>query len=347
MKVYLAHTKREPDKRSRDFARVLADFLSARGISVTFDEFSFRPGHSLAEEMFEAIHSANKFILLATPNTLESEYVRAELQQARQRAIELNPKPFIHVISLARTRSLDYLPKDLRAFLCHIANGKSMNRLLYEVFFGLYALPLGKLLAAQLKYSRKSDVVMLERYQVLEVVSDNGDANFITERAIQNLDASAMTHTNQMNFWAYGKTSLSRPRIRAWLDTGEELKDKEITRRNLRGNDTFTVRFKFPKPVAPDEVVRFRTARFYPKAFDLDVGDNYTLGCDDRGYGLLRVDIVFPRGFKAKAPTVIKESNGKARPLGRMNELGSEKFAFSTLKAQPGDKFLFALKARS
>lgn len=44
------------------------------------DELSFRAAHSVADEMLQAIYCADKFLLIATPKTLESEYVRAELQ---------------------------------------------------------------------------------------------------------------------------------------------------------------------------------------------------------------------------------------------------------------------------
>lgn len=311
------------------------------------DELTFHPGRPLDTEMFQAIDASDKFVLIATPKTLESQYVRAELHHARKRAAKLAPKDFIHVVSLAPTSALNFLPRYLRTSLCHVAHGKSLNRLLYEVFFGLHGLPVGSLLAEQLKYSQKPDLVMLERSHLLEVVSPKGDTTFTTERAIQNLGASPLTHTNQMNFWAYGKTKHSRPQIKAWLDTGEELTDREVVHRKLRGQDTYTAKFKFVSPVPPYEVVKFRTVRHYPKAFNLKTGDDYTISCDDRGYGLLRVDIIFPRGFAVLTPRVKVETGGKTRSLGKMQALGAEKFTFSVLKAARGERYFFALKARN
>lgn len=67
MKVFLAHTKHEPNQRSRNFARLLSDFV---------------------------VH-------ITAPKTTASEYVRTELQHASKRAIGLDPKPSMHVVSLA------------------------------------------------------------------------------------------------------------------------------------------------------------------------------------------------------------------------------------------------------
>ncbi len=132
MKVFISYTRRDPNKESAIIGQRLARFLISHGIDVVFDELSFNHGKFIANEMTENIYQCDKFIFLASDNTLKSKYVLYELNHARNRAIQLLPESFIHIVCITDDNSLNYLPDELKAFLCHIAYDKSELLLFYE-----------------------------------------------------------------------------------------------------------------------------------------------------------------------------------------------------------------------
>jgi hypothetical protein len=322
---------------------VLARFLQARSIDVVLDEFTFRSGQNLSEEIIHSIYTSDKFVLIASPRTFNSKYVQAELGYARHRSIELRPKPFIHVVSLSKRQSVAFLPKDLQGCLCHLAAGKTTLTLLYEVFFGIAAKPFGKLLAKQLRLSPNSSWIMVERRQVVDIKQLSGHSIFEAQRALQNISTVPLRHSHKMHVWMFGKTPRTRPNFRAFLDSGKRLKVSKVFHYR-RGMPTYSAYVNFPDPIKPGEVIAFRIVFDYPKAFSLLSGDKYTLACEEFGYGYLSVDILFPRNCLARKPRIKISRPGLLKYLGVMTDIGNNRFTYRTFLASPGATYDFFLK---
>ncbi|MFW9880483.1 MAG: toll/interleukin-1 receptor domain-containing protein [Candidatus Thorarchaeota archaeon] len=342
MQIFISYTRRDPDSHSKKFGKTLAKFLENRGINVIFDEFSFRPGYALAEEMINAIYNSDKFLLIASPAAFDSKYVLSELKYARDRSIQLHPKSFIHVINITDNPSLDFLPADLKCFLCHTGFNKSLNRILYEIFLSIMEIPMGKLLSELLHYTPESNWVMIERYQILDILSIDGDTQFVAKHAVQNISDEPQKYSHQMNVWATGSTRKWKPRFKAELDTGEQLK-VTMKSRSFRGKKTYTATVTFPKNIPPDEICIFKTIYNYPKAYNLIKGDIYTFDCEEKGYGYIRVDIFFPREVNSTIPIVKVRNFQKIVREEKMSPMGSNKFSFKIFGAKPGQTYLFSL----
>ena len=74
--------------RDESVARKLAEDLSREGIKVWIDINEILVGHDLADEVFCAIRGAEFFILLLSPYSVESKWVKEELTCAKIREMQ-------------------------------------------------------------------------------------------------------------------------------------------------------------------------------------------------------------------------------------------------------------------
>lgn len=342
MRVFISYTRRDPDKRSEIFGRNLSRFLAARRIDVLFDELSFRHGKFLAKEIIDGIYSSDKFIFVVSENALNSKYVLTELNFARDRAIELLPNPFIHVVCITDQPSLSFLPQDLKAYLCHSSYGRSEKKLFYEIFFAIHEMRFGDLLKKMLNHNPDSEWLMIERYQKVDIFSKDGDVKVTTTRTAMNITNAFQKRTSKMKMWAYGSTEMRDLNIIATDEQGKPL-PADIIKELYRGEKTTTCTIKFRDEVPPDEVFTYRTEYTWPKGFDLNSGDSYTLDSEDMVYGYLRVDFFFPRFTKPINPSVtIRKKQGPLSPQ-LLSPMGSNKFNFFMLDIEPGTILEFHL----
>lgn len=76
MKVFISHAEKD-----RDFARELASTLSAAGFETWFDNLVV-PGENIHQAFAQALERSQAMIVLLSPDSMESEWVRAEIQYA-------------------------------------------------------------------------------------------------------------------------------------------------------------------------------------------------------------------------------------------------------------------------
>lgn len=72
-----------------ELARKLTDELMRNGIDVWFDEWEILAGQSIVDTVYQGIRESDFLVLIMTKQSVESRWVRAELNQARKREIEL------------------------------------------------------------------------------------------------------------------------------------------------------------------------------------------------------------------------------------------------------------------
>jgi len=77
MKVFISHNS--ADKK---FVRTLKTDLNENGIDTFFDEDSLEFGDSLMERLEEGIKESSHFIIILTPNSIKSNWVKNELKEA-------------------------------------------------------------------------------------------------------------------------------------------------------------------------------------------------------------------------------------------------------------------------
>src|SRR6266508_1162586 len=69
-------------RRDQEFVSRLASDLNAHVAFVWFDRSTIQPGQKWHEEIMEGIHDCKAFILVLSPDAMESRYVREEVHQA-------------------------------------------------------------------------------------------------------------------------------------------------------------------------------------------------------------------------------------------------------------------------
>lgn len=345
MKAFISYTRRDKDSRSLKLGRSLSQFLLSRGIDVTFDELSFKHGRTVATEMAAGIYGSDRFIFLASNAVLESKYVQNELEHARDRAIDIAPKPYFHIIILSEDGSVNCLPRDLKRFICHVFHNKSKLRLLYEVFLSLGTLTIGELKKKQIQQSSRAHWAYLERHQEIEILNDDGDTTFTDYRTVLNITDAPKFFREQMNWWATGSTPLPELIIKAFSADGRETK-VEVIRELFRGNKTLRAQICFPQKIEADEVFSFTSQVIWPKAFNLYSGDDYLLDCEDKTYGFYRVDFSFPRYAKPYHPSVMKTVEKKCSRT-KLKQMSHNKFFYTQVNLGLGTQLIFQLKTKA
>lgn len=71
----------------REVARTMAEKLRQHGLKVWFDEYELKVADSLAEKIRDAISSSDYLIVLLSPNSVKSRWVRKELDSAFAREL--------------------------------------------------------------------------------------------------------------------------------------------------------------------------------------------------------------------------------------------------------------------
>jgi TIR domain len=83
-RIFLCHSSLD-----KPFVRKLARNLRDRGVSTWFDELELRVGDSLREKIEAAIQSSGRLAVVLSQNSVESEWVKRELNAAFVRELEL------------------------------------------------------------------------------------------------------------------------------------------------------------------------------------------------------------------------------------------------------------------
>lgn len=77
MKVFISHTQKDTD-----LARKVAAVLKEAGLDAWFDANEILPGENWAEKISEALKESEAMVVLLTPEALESNNVRREIDYA-------------------------------------------------------------------------------------------------------------------------------------------------------------------------------------------------------------------------------------------------------------------------
>jgi len=71
-------------RRDQEFVTRLASDLNAQVAGVWFDQSAIQPGEKWHDEIMEGIHDCKAFILVLSPDAMESRYVREEVNKAME-----------------------------------------------------------------------------------------------------------------------------------------------------------------------------------------------------------------------------------------------------------------------
>lgn len=107
MKVFISHSS--TDKR---FVRTLKDDLNENNIETWFDEDELAIGDSLADKLEIALDQSSHFLIILSPTSINSEWVRFEIQKA----IMNKSNKSIHKILPVKYKECD-IPKELSDLL--------------------------------------------------------------------------------------------------------------------------------------------------------------------------------------------------------------------------------------
>src|SRR5512138_976882 len=69
-------------RRDQEFVTRLASDLNEHVAGVWFDQSAIQPGEKWRDEIMEGIRECKAFVLVLSPDAMESQYVREEVQQA-------------------------------------------------------------------------------------------------------------------------------------------------------------------------------------------------------------------------------------------------------------------------
>src|SRR4030095_6328032 len=78
-------------RRDQEFVTRLASDLNAHVAGVWFDHSEIQIGEKWHDEIMEGIHDCKAFILVLSPDAIESKYVRDELNKALELGKEIFP----------------------------------------------------------------------------------------------------------------------------------------------------------------------------------------------------------------------------------------------------------------
>jgi len=77
MKIFLSHARKDSQ-----LARKLADLLTQAGFSVWLPEEEIAPGDNWAKKIGKALEESECMVILLTPNALESDWLRQNIEYA-------------------------------------------------------------------------------------------------------------------------------------------------------------------------------------------------------------------------------------------------------------------------
>lgn len=108
-KIFLSHSSKD-----KFFARKLAEGLKSNGIDVWIDEAEIKVGDSLTEKIGKAIETTHYFGVILSENSINSEWVKKELQIAIQKELS-SKKVVVLPILLERVEIPSFLKDKLYA----------------------------------------------------------------------------------------------------------------------------------------------------------------------------------------------------------------------------------------
>ena len=303
MKVFISYTRRDPDKRSLRFGGKLAKFLCSHGVDVIFDELSFTYGRPLIDQILEGVNNSDRMILIATPSSLKSKYVQTEILYARDKAINIHPVVYLHVVSFSRQSDVSFLPNEFKAYLYHSASGKTESSLLYEILFSIHGVEIGYLTQQQLALNHQSNWLILKRQIKIEILNKEGDALLETFYSAKNISDSNQNETFFSHAWSEGYGCPKMINFKGYLGTNKKLK---IIKKYsyYRGKKATNVSFFLPRAVHPEGIIEYKTVYLWKSAFNLLSGDIYMLDTEQNIYGYLQWDIIFPLTVISSNPTM-------------------------------------------
>lgn len=106
IETFLAHTRAD-----KGFTRRLGRDLTSQGVDAWFDEWAIKPGESITDRISEGLRRYDVFLIVLTPKSVSSEWVREELRVALQRRAKT---PSIRIIPVLRRKCR--LPEFLRDY---------------------------------------------------------------------------------------------------------------------------------------------------------------------------------------------------------------------------------------
>lgn len=346
MKVFISHTKRDEENKTRDFAKELAIFLETKGIEVFFDEHSFRYAHSIIGEIIRTLSDSDKLIYVSTEIALDSNYVQTELKLAREKSVKLYPEPFIHVVSLQKSEKISHVPEDLSGSLLHISSNKSTIRLFYEIYFGLMGVSLSDMIRSELHNSVDQKWLILDKHEILDVYSNDGHTDFDVRYAVQNITNSTIKYSHNINYWLENERDIGLTDVLAETLDGEPL-TVSTKIHDFRGEKTFTVKIDFPEDVPPSEVISFKINFRQNRAFNIFKGDQYTVDCEEKGYGRYRFDLKLPRNTEAEKAIVEIHDIGEKAKVENLINVATGRFSHILEKPILGSRHIIKFKCKN
>ncbi len=79
MKVFISHAHEEEDQA---VVRRIAEGLRSAGLDVWYDEWEIWPGENFAGKISHALDESQAMVVVITPNSLRSPWVRREIEYA-------------------------------------------------------------------------------------------------------------------------------------------------------------------------------------------------------------------------------------------------------------------------
>jgi TIR domain/Restriction endonuclease len=102
--------------RDQDFAERLYADLQANGVRCWFAPHHVQAGRMLHEQIDAAIHLHERLLLILSPDSINSEWVKAEIAKARQREVEENKRVLFPIrigVSYDELRHWEYFDSDV------------------------------------------------------------------------------------------------------------------------------------------------------------------------------------------------------------------------------------------
>jgi hypothetical protein len=112
----------------KKFARRIANDLTIKGFKVWFDEFEMLPGDSLFEKIQAGIRNSTWFIIVLSPDSVESKWCKRELHNAMEVEFERSK---VYVVPVLYRRC--EIPGFLKEKLWADCEGRSYTRGLKEI----------------------------------------------------------------------------------------------------------------------------------------------------------------------------------------------------------------------
>ena len=335
MKIFISHTKR--DAFSRTIAKKLAIFLEERSLDVLFDEFSFQKGQSIIAQISELVYSADRFIFVCSPKALGSNWVSKELNLARDKSVQMHPRPFIYVLNVGGESGFNLLPNDLKGDLIISANKRNYKDKFYELFFALHAFEMNNFVRSDRRSASEAAWAIFERIDVLDI-NEQLDAVFDTKYVLNNYSNIDLRYTHKSNYWAENAEQLKNISIKAFDDRNNELDVKKNVE-TFRGKITHRYEIKTKYKIKSGRNFYFTIKTIFRKAYAGDHIGDYLFDFEQKQYGRYKCFITLPRSFPATKIWVEKDSGKDFKKTKLGKKIGRNRFSLELLFPSIGNRY--------